>query len=197
MIGSKKLTELDEEFYIEICKTRGYKNVIERNKAILSFLYFKKEKKYVHISVKGLCCLMDYFKTNFKTNKGNLSINKAKEFKEQYFNDFYIYSFMNQLTEFYNAYSKRKKEDKTFNKLINRLFVSLQKSSDKEYSFWDDSSQIELKKDSNINDFLADLKTIKKKYLKGKDSTFLSIISKINTGYTKSTLRKYYYDSDY
>ncbi|MGB5821447.1 MAG: hypothetical protein WBG90_18330 [Saonia sp.] len=51
--------------------------------------------------------------------------------------------------------------------------------------------------DSKIKLFLAEMKHLKYKYLDTTDDLFLNFIDKgIDTGLSKATLKKYYYDNE-
>jgi len=142
-------------------------------------------------SVLELQQIMTFLKQELKIK--NWSINYLDNFLEK--NKIQI----STLKFFYKEYSKRKKRLKTFEKLLSRYELREEKKIEKFMKTKIDSYiKIELihKSQSEVTKFLKELKNIKIKYLVGKDNDFIEIISKnINTGYSKSTLRNYYYNN--
>ena len=143
----------------------------------------KRDYKFKSDSVKDLTDIMSFFETTVKTKKGNWSLKLLKEFNNKCF-----ISDTNILL-FYDEYSKRKKQNKGFEKFIKKISRSMHKPlySPKEKT-------LKIRDKSKLKLFLEDFKLLKAKYLIGTNKDLLYLINKnIDTGLKEATLRNYYY----
>lgn len=150
-----------------------------------------KHRVFEKMQVRELCDIMEFCKRNFKTDKGNWSINLAVLFCEK-FKKLPLGLYQN-LTYFYIQYAKRKKVDKGFNTFRERLYhYTLTKGILKR-----NLNKPTLLDNSKIKPFLTELKHIKFKYLNCTDDLFLKTIKEcIDTGFEFSTLKSYYYNNE-
>ena len=142
---------------------------------------------YKYLSVINLCDIMMFFEKEFKTKKGNWSIKLYNDFlKEKLKNESF------DLENFYKEYSKRKKEVLKF-----LTFIKLIKRNEyKKRNEWrhNTNKKIHLRNKDKIKDFLKELQLVKHRYLDCSDAKLIKLISEeFETGYSESTLRKYFY----
>lgn len=168
--------------YISIGKTQSGKMT---DKEIINLILSNKGSRlpYKQCSILELRHIFNYFERNLKTVKGNWSKNKVEKLEEKIG---LSHGIEWQLEHFYTAYSKRIKPVKSFKPLFEYK---------EDVRFRNQYiAKLEIKDDLNIKDFLAAIKEVKKKYLKGSDEKLINILDKhFTTGYTKETLRNYYY----
>jgi hypothetical protein len=154
------------------------------DKEIISLIQSNRGNRipFKYCKIMELRYIFNFFERNLKTKKGNWSKNKVEDFENKIG---LPYGIEWQLECFYEAYSKRIKPVLTFKPLFEY-------KPDLRYENF--NGKLELKEDVEIKDFLEALKEIKKKYLKGSDEKLFKILDNaIKTGYTKETLRNYYY----
>lgn len=163
---------------------------------------YKNKRSMNKLSAKELVAIMEFLKDKLKNEKGNWVLENRKNIK--IYNAYLILG----IKKFYTVYKRRIKTNKGLENYIEniekherlkwwRTFNKERKKYREERGKYSVSDiQLKLKENTNIRDFLKDFKELKKKYLKGNNAELLELISKINTGYSKSTLRNYFFDCD-
>ena len=162
------------------------------DKNTLNYLnkYSWRKNKFESNSIKELCEIMDFFSNHFKTKNGNWSVKKLMDFKKN--NGIINSDFEENMSDFNQQYSKRKKENKSFASFIKKIDTK-RRNRNKLHN----SKSLKLADKSKIKKLLKELKVIKNRYLEGNHDELISLVSEnINTGLTKNTLRKYYFDND-
>ncbi len=163
-------------------------------KVIISYLIDRNsnQRKYNKLSVIELCYIRDFIMNNFTTERGNWSMKKVDDFCEIY--EWRVHFILSNVRSFYKEYSKRKKVVKKIENFIAKLTKHERILTDKRHGF--NKKTLSLKPDKDIKVFLSAMKDFKQKYFVGSDDILIEILAlKIKTGYSKSTLRNYYYNS--